>query len=272
MPDRTVIRFLLKARSELMEMDPILIVEDEKIVALEIQEALRKMGYHVPATAISGEEAIQKTKELHPMLILMDIKLKNGMDGIEAAVKIKEECPVPIVFMTAHTDRETFLRSYIAEPYDYIIKPFQMKELHKRIEMALFRSRIERHQKEKEQWMADTLNGISEGIMTTDLRGIIQFINTTAESVTGWTDGEALRHPIQEVFPLTDEETGKIKHVLGDKLLYNGNTIRESNHVFLTARNGGRIPILFSVSPVRGHLGQVTGAVLAFRVRQHDLN
>jgi PAS domain S-box-containing protein len=272
MPDRTVIRFLLKARSELMDMDPILIVEDEKIVALEIQEALRKMGYHVPATAISGEEAIQKTKELHPMLILMDIKLKNGMDGIEAAVKIKEECPVPIVFMTAHADRETFLRSYIAEPYDYIIKPFQMKELHKRIEMALFRSRIERHQKEKEQWMADTLNGISEGIITTDLRGIIQFINTTAESVTGWTDGEALRHPIQEVFPLTDEETGKIKHVLGNKLLYNGSTIRESNHVFLTARNGGRIPILFSVSPVRGRQGQVAGAVLAFRVRQHDLN
>jgi CheY-like chemotaxis protein len=70
---------------------------------MEIPEALRKMGYHVPATAMSGEEAIQKTKELRPMLILMDINLKNGMDGIEAAVKIKEECPVPIVFMTAHT-------------------------------------------------------------------------------------------------------------------------------------------------------------------------
>jgi len=255
-----------------MELDPILIVEDEKIVAMEIQDALKKMGYHVPATAMTGEEAVQKTKELRPMLVLMDIKLKNGMDGIEAAIQIRKECPVPIVFMTAHTDRETFLRSHIAEPYDYIIKPFQMKELNKRIEMALFRSRIEKHQKEKEQWMADTLNGISEGIVTTDLRGIIQFINTTAETITGWTDGEALRRPIQDVFPLTDEETGLIKSALGDKLLYNGQLLRESNHVLLSTRNNGRVPILFSVSPVRGHHGQVAGAVIAFRMRHSNLN
>jgi two-component system cell cycle sensor histidine kinase/response regulator CckA len=256
----------------MMDRDPILIVEDEKIVAMEIQEALRKMGYHVPTTAMTGEEAVQKTKELRPKLVLMDIKLKDGMDGIEAAIKIKEECPVPIVFMTAHADRETFLRSHIAEPYDYIIKPFQMKELNKRIEMALFRSRIEKHQKEKEQWMADTLNGISEGILTTDLRGIIQFINTTAESITGWTDGQALRRPIQDVFLLTDEETGLIKSVLGDKLLYNGHPMHESNHVLLATRNNGRVPIMYSVSPVRGHHGQVAGAVIAFKVQRPNQN
>jgi len=255
-----------------MDLDPILIVEDEKIVAMEIQEALRKMGYHVPTTAMTGEEAVQKTKELRPKLVLMDIKLRDGMDGIEAAVKIKEECPVPIVFMTAHADRETFLRSHIAEPFDYIIKPFQMKELHKRIEMALFRSRIEKHQKEKEQWMNDTLNGISEGILTTDLRGIIQFINTTAESITGWTDGEALRRPITDVFPLTDGETGLIKPALGDKLLYNGQPVNESNHVLLDTRKNGRVPIRFSVSPIRGLHAQVTGAVIAFRVQPSDLN
>jgi two-component system, cell cycle sensor histidine kinase and response regulator CckA len=255
-----------------MEMDPILVVEDEKIVAMEIQDALRKMGYHVPTTAMSGEEAVRKTKELRPMLVLMDIKLKAGMDGIEAAIQIKKECPVPIVFMTAHADRETFLRSHIAEPYDYIIKPFQMKELNKRIEMALFRSRIEKHQKEREQWMADTLNGISEGIVTTDLRGIIQFINSTAETITGWTDGEALRRPIQEVFPLTDEETGLLKSVLGEKLLYNGMHIHQSNHVFLATRANGRVPVLYSVSPVRGHQGQVAGAVIAFSVRPANLN
>jgi CheY-like chemotaxis protein/HPt (histidine-containing phosphotransfer) domain-containing protein len=127
-----------------METATILIVEDEKIIALEIQSALKKLGYEAPVTCSNGEEAIRAAGELRPLLVLMDIKLKGAMDGIQAATRIKEDFDIPVVFMTAHTDKETFLRSKTAEPFDYISKPFQIKDLHNRIEMALFRSKIQK--------------------------------------------------------------------------------------------------------------------------------
>jgi two-component system, cell cycle sensor histidine kinase and response regulator CckA len=248
-----------------MENDVILLVEDEKIVALEIQEALKKLGYQVPLTVSSGEEAILKAKEIHPVLVLMDIMLKKKMDGIEAARRIREEVGTPIVFLTAHGDKETFLRSQLAEPFDFIVKPVIMKELSKRIEMALFRSRIEKEIKEKEQWLADTLDGISDAIITTDIRGRIRFANAAASALTGWLHAELIDRPVQEMIRLSDIKTGEPRTVFGGKMLYDGTYIHPLESLMLATRKGTSLSVGLYVAPIRNHHGQLAGAVITVK-------
>ena len=102
----------------------ILIVEDEIIVARDIEDKLQKLGYHVPDIASSGEEAIEKASDIRPDLVLMDITLEGDMDGVEAAEQIVGQYNLPVVYLTAHTDLDTLFRARYTEPYGYIIKPY----------------------------------------------------------------------------------------------------------------------------------------------------
>lgn len=117
----------------------ILVVEDEKLVAKDIAKLLKKLGYFVIGTINSGEEAIKKVAELLPDLVMMDIMLKGEMDGIEAAENIKSHFDIPIIFLTAYADENTLQRAKITEPFGYILKPFDERELHTTIEIALRR-------------------------------------------------------------------------------------------------------------------------------------
>jgi len=120
----------------------ILIVEDEQIVARNIEKRLTAGGYQVVASAVTGEEAIEKVRSLSPDIILMDIKLKGRMDGIEAADYIRKNYKLPIIFLTSYTDEDTFQRAKITEPFGYLIKPFDIKELNRTVEIALYKNKI----------------------------------------------------------------------------------------------------------------------------------
>ncbi|RMF05451.1 MAG: GAF domain-containing protein [Chloroflexi bacterium] len=128
----------------------ILIVEDELIVANNLKINLEQIDYHVPAIAASGVQAVEKTLEHWPDLILMDIKLRGSMDGIEAARQIREQVDVPIIFMTAYTDDATFQRAKQTEPAGYVLKPFEMRDMHSTIEMALYKHEADRKLKQSE--------------------------------------------------------------------------------------------------------------------------
>ncbi|QWR78099.1 response regulator [Candidatus Magnetomonas plexicatena] len=121
----------------------VIIVEDEIIVARDIEMKLKKIGYNVLDIVTTAEEAIQKAGELSPDLMLMDITLEGKMDGIEGAAKIEELYNIPIVYLTAHTDIETLGRARITEPYGYIVKPFAVRDLLVAVSMALYRHRME---------------------------------------------------------------------------------------------------------------------------------
>ncbi len=123
----------------------ILVVEDESIVAKDIQNSLRKLGYNVPVAVSSGEEAIVAADENKPDLVLMDIMLKGELSGIEAADQIRQRFDIPVIYLTAYADESTLAKAKITEPYGYIIKPFKEIDLHTSIEMALYK-----HSKEKE--------------------------------------------------------------------------------------------------------------------------
>ncbi len=117
----------------------ILIVEDESIIAKDIQSSLKGLGYDVTAIVNSGDKAIKELEENRPDLVLMDIMLKGTMTGIEVAKEVKERFSLPVVFLTAYADDTTLNKAKITEPYGYIIKPFREKELHTTIEIALYK-------------------------------------------------------------------------------------------------------------------------------------
>ncbi len=126
-----------------MQKANILIVEDEGIVAAEIQIRLEKLGYGLAGTAITGEQAIAAAQESHPDLVLMDIRLKGDMDGIKAADDIYTRFNIPVVFLTAHTDNKTVQRAKLTRPFGYLTKPFAEMDLQIAIEMALSRWQAE---------------------------------------------------------------------------------------------------------------------------------
>jgi diguanylate cyclase (GGDEF)-like protein/PAS domain S-box-containing protein len=129
----------------------ILVVEDEIIVAADIQDRLEALGYEVPATVGWGEKAVELADALRPDLVLMDIQLKGRMDGVEAADQIRQRFGIPVVYLTANADHPTVQRAKVTEPFGYVIKPFEERELHTTIEVALYKHRAEQTLKESEE-------------------------------------------------------------------------------------------------------------------------
>ncbi len=117
----------------------LLIVEDEEIVAFDIESTLHNLGYEICAVVASGEEAIASASASLPDLVLMDIMLKGSMDGIQAAAEIQKLFNIPIVYLSAYGDTNTIERARLTEPFGYLVKPFEEKELHIAIEIALAR-------------------------------------------------------------------------------------------------------------------------------------
>ena len=243
----------------------ILVVEDESIVALDIQNKLKGSGYSVPAIASSGEEAIKKAQETHPDLVLMDIKLTGGIDGIEAAEQIRDNLNIPVIYVTAYADDKTLKRAKITEPFGYILKPFEQRELHSSIQMALYKHKIERKLKESEQWLATTLKSIGDAVISTDKKGFITFMNPVAQALTGWRQKDALGKDLKEVFNIIDEK----RHSPNDSHVTNlpreGMADSLANYSILLTEDGTQTPIENSVAPIRDDKENITGTVLIFR-------
>ena len=124
-------------------MKKVMIVDDDFIIATQLEEHLQEMGYEIAGVLSSGEEAIEKVKDLSPDLVLMDIVLPGGMDGIAAAEKIKAKINVPIVFMTGHAEKAHVERAKNVEAHGYILKPFVPYQVEAAIELALHKKHIE---------------------------------------------------------------------------------------------------------------------------------
>jgi len=145
-----------------MTQATILVVEDEGIVAQEIKSRLEKSGYSVCAVVHDGPTAIARAGEMRPDMVLMDIRLKGEMDGIEAAGRIRDRFNLPVVYLTAYTDPATLGRAKAVEPFGYVVKPFETRSLMVSIEIALHRHRSEseRIYREKLQAVLETAGAI----------------------------------------------------------------------------------------------------------------
>jgi PAS domain S-box-containing protein len=173
-----------------MSQKRILVVEDEAIVAKNIERGLKKLGYAVPAVVSSGEEAIQQADSTRPDLVLMDIKLRGEMTGVEAASVIRHQLGIPVIYLTAFADDATLEKARNTEPLGYLVKPFEMRELHSTLEMALYRQGMEQRLKESEERYRSFVQNF-QGIA---FRGEIDFsplfFHGAVEEITGFTEAE----------------------------------------------------------------------------------
>jgi PAS domain S-box-containing protein len=231
----------------------VMVVEDESIVALDIQNQLSSLGYIVSAVVGTGEEAVRVARREPPDLVLMDICLRGEMDGIRAAGIIRDELDLPVIYLTAYDDEATLRRARVTAPFGYLLKPFEERQLHTSIEMALYRHALERKVKESEQWLSTTLRSIGDGVLATDAQGCIAFMNTVAEELTGWQQREALGREAQDILRFTSPKEG----VTGE--------VHSPNEVCLVTRRGKAVPVENNAAPIRDEQGRVVGVVFVFR-------
>lgn len=244
----------------------ILIVEDEGIIARDIQATLEKLGYVVPDVAAAGEEALEKAAELKPDLVLMDIVLWGGMDGIEAAARIREHLRIPVIYLTAHSDHATLQRAKLTGPHGYLVKPLVERELRIGVEMALHKHAMERRQAEQDQWFASALASIGEAVIATDREGRVRFLNPLAESITGWPAAEALGRPLDHVMILSAEAAaGAGGHGPFAEAARRGLVIDWSSNTWLWPRQGPSTPIDYTAARIREDDGSLAGVVVVFR-------
>ena len=243
----------------------ILLVEDEPLVALDVQRQLTALGYTLAGTVRTGSDAIAKALALEPDLILMDVKLEGELDGVEAARRIRSQVPVPILFVTGCTDVETVDRAKRTEPMGYLVKPFERHELWSAIEVALYKHRTEAKLRALERWTAMTLKSLGDGVLTLDLNGAISSINPRACQIVGWTEAEALGRPAEEVFPLVDLASGDPVEPPFRRVLAEGLLIELDEGLGVVSRDGDVIPVGDSAAPLRDERGDVTGVVVVFR-------
>ncbi|MDP6776129.1 MAG: response regulator [Candidatus Latescibacteria bacterium] len=240
----------------------ILVVEDEGIIASHIQVVLIGAGYEVVGMASYGEEAIRKAEEARPDLVLMDIMLRGQMDGVEAAGQIRERLDIPVIYLTAYADDETLARAKIAEPFGYILKPFERRELQTAIEMALYKHAIDKRLRDHEQWLATTLHSIGDAVVTVDNEGRVKSVNPIAERLTGWKAHDAIGSDIVDCCRLEDDASGESAAHPVLKALCSGASVRFEDQVMISA-DGRRVPVEGSAAPLRGVDGRVEGVVLA---------
>jgi PAS domain S-box-containing protein len=242
----------------------ILIVEDEAIIAMGIARQLKHMGYDVVGVAGSGEEGLRLALARTPDLVLMDIQLGHGIDGVQAADAIRRAAGLPVVYLTAHSDPATLQRAKLAEPFGYVLKPYEERDLQTAIEIGLYRHHMEQRLRENEAWLAATLASIGDGVIATDDQGHVRFLNTVAERLTGWTQPEALGEPVTEIFEIVDRDRRPVANPALEALAQGRNATLAENTV-LVARDGRECLVDDSAAPIRDVSGSVAGAVLVFR-------
>jgi len=236
----------------------ILVVEDESIIALDLQEILESLEYSVPAVVASGEQAIRQAAELQPSLVLMDIRLQGEMDGIQAAEQIWEQFQIPVIYLTGNSDRSTVERARLTAPFGYLLKPIKEQELYVAIESALQRC-------ERERWTSAVLKSMGDGVIVVDAREKIEFLNPMAEILTGWTLAQAIGRPIMDVFHLVQAQTRlPIESPIAVALERDAVIYLEAD-LLLVSKNGNAIPIADSIAPFRDRWGTLAGAVVVFR-------
>jgi len=247
-----------------MSAATILVVEDESLIAADIELRLKQLGYNVCGIVDNAVDVLDFVSVIRPDLILMDIHIKGDLSGIDTSRRLRERYDIPIVFMTAHADTATLSDAAATEPYGYIVKPFDKRALAAGVETALARRRAEASLAKMEHWLATTLGSIGDAVLATDAEYRIAFINRVAEQLSGWSKEDALGRPLRSVAQIVDESGEDLLRARIESVIVDGMSLNLED-AFLIRRDGTRLPIDDSVAPIRDDAGIVAGVVIAFR-------
>lgn len=193
-----------------MAKKKILIVEDEVIIAADLKDLLESNGYEVLGHASTADHAVKMALEMKPDIILMDIVLQGVRDGIQAAKEIREKENIPIIFVSAFSDSELLVKANMIEPYGYVLKPFQERQLIVSIEITLSKNQTEEKLRSMEKQLAKTDKMAVIGEIA---GGVAHELNNPMAVIAGYTD--AL---LQELTPLLENQSENSKQRLRSML------------------------------------------------------
>jgi PAS domain S-box-containing protein len=249
-----------------MAHERIMIVEDEHLVAMEIEEQLKSMGYIVPYKAATGEDAVENVPLHAPDLVLMDINLPGEMDGIKAAIAIREMLNIPIIFLSGYSDKEKVQRAKYAECFGYILKPFDEKHLYTTIETALQKAKSEVKLKRSEKWYNSLINNIQEAILVTDIKGRCIYLNRFAERLFKSSLEDAVGKNIYSIVKLINKETLQpldipITEPIIDSMPLN------YNGCLLKTDGLSEQKVNLNISPMKNSSEAVSGVILTIQIQ-----
>jgi PAS domain S-box-containing protein len=227
----------------------ILIVEDEAIEAMDVQQRLKRLGYPLPDIAYNGKEGVGKAEQTRPDLVLMDIMMPGELDGVAAAEQIRSRFDIPIIFLTAYADEKTLDRAKITAPYGYIVKPFQERELHITVDMALYRHKMEKERRKAEEllresqsendFLAELIRASSQPVGIGYPDGRLGLFNLAFEKLTGYAADEL--RSINWVTALTPPEWLEPEREKLAKLHHTGQSVRYEKEYI--RKDGTRVPV-----------------------------
>lgn len=243
----------------------ILVVDDEPD-NVELLTAYLSYDYDI-IPAYSGREALKILENSQPNLpdlVLMDIMLKDGMDGVEAANHIHINYEIPLVYITAYADDNIMQRAKLTEPFGYILKPFEESELRTNIEIALYKHEMESKLKESQKWLTAILNNTGDAMIATDQDGYIKFMNPFSEALTGWKQDNVLGKPLKNIFYVESEDTGKAVEDPVEKVIREGTFYGLASQTLLVTKSNTRIPVDIIGSPIKGENDKLIGILISF--------
>jgi PAS domain S-box-containing protein len=243
----------------------ILVVEDESIVAKDIQNTLIRLGYDVPATASNAISAFQKLEDIRPDLVFLDIKLKGDVDGIQIAEKIKNSYDIPVIFLTSFVDKVTLDRAKVTEPYGYIVKPFNESDLQTTVEMALYKFEKDKETKNSKERFENALINLDEAILILDTRFHITFLNPKAENLAGFGNETAAGKDLFTLLQITGEQDGQLSHEILSAKLQDERNYEAKNVSVTFPRSQVQQKSDITCSPVRDEKGTLIGYALVIR-------
>lgn len=245
----------------------ILIVDDEAVVAEAIRRQLRSLGYLVVGVVPTGSEAVQLAGEQRPDIILMDIKLKGPMDGIEAAGTIQSLYGIPVIYLTAFSDEETLERARPTLPLAYLIKPFVSSDLRATLELALFRHRVSGMAAQRGRWLNAVVQSMGDAVVTVDRQGKVTMLNPAAEAMTGWPQSDAVGKPVDEVAIFLDPDSRRPVRNPALHALQVGTSSGLAQRPFLLiGRQGNEHRIGDTVTVIHDDTGEASGVVMVLRI------
>lgn len=238
----------------------ILIVENELVLAHDLEDILRQRGYDVVGSASSGEEAIKLAQAGKPDLLLVDIKLKGELDGIDTAQRIKEDCDCAIVYITALTEPDLFHKAKETQPYGYLTKPVAPNELLRTLEMALYKHDMEKRLIERKEHFKELTDLLPEIVFEVDEKGMITFANKSAFDITGYSK-EDLEEGFFSLNLISPKD--RMRALENFHKAIKGNPF-ESSEYGAQRKDGSLFPVLVRSTPIvsRGEIVGLRGIIV----------
>lgn len=250
-----------------MTKSRILIVEDEMVVQMHLQRIVGSLGHEVIGTAASTSQALAAAELEPPDLVLMDIHLTDGSDGVDAARQLCDRWGSAVVFLTAYADRETVERSAPVGAAGYLVKPFTADQVGAAIATALASRERVRRTRTRDRSLASALVSLGDAIFVTDAAGKIEFANPKASDLTGWPADEACGRDLLDVVKLASQRDGQLLRAAVTKALGGERTDSISN-LDLVTRQGGERAFDIGIEPFRDEDQSQVGLIAMLRSRE----